>query len=91
MEKCSSLARLSFSPACGNPEAHRKNGSAEFYRGETARMLVQDMAALGGLITMDDLAQYQPRVREVLRAKYALDGHNWRYCQRRHQARVESP
>src|SRR5439155_1753612 len=28
-----------------------KNGSAEFYRGETARMLVQDMAALGGLIS----------------------------------------
>src|SRR5438552_4504805 len=54
-----------------------KNGSAEFYRGETARMLVQDMAALGGLITMDDLAQYRPKVREVLRAKYALDGHNW--------------
>src|SRR5436190_2224084 len=54
-----------------------KNGAAEFYRGETARMLVQDMAALGGLITMDDLAQYQPKVREVLRARYALDGHNW--------------
>src|SRR5438128_8523827 len=50
-----------------------KNGAAEFYRGETARMLVRDMAALGGLITMDDLAQYQPKVREVLRAKYALD------------------
>ena len=54
-----------------------KNGAAEFYRGETARMLVRDMAALGGLITMDDLAQYQPKVREVLRAKYALDGHTW--------------
>src|SRR6266404_4496144 len=54
-----------------------KNGAPEFYRGETARMLVRDMAALGGLITMDDLAQYQPKVREVLRAKYALDGHNW--------------
>jgi gamma-glutamyltranspeptidase / glutathione hydrolase len=54
-----------------------KNGAAEFYRGETARAMVQDMAALGGLITMDDLAQYQPKVREVLRAKYALDGHNW--------------
>ena len=54
-----------------------KNGASEFYRGETARMLVRDMAALGGLITMDDLAQYQPKVREVLRAKYVLDGHNW--------------
>ncbi len=54
-----------------------KNGASEFYRGETAHMLVRDMAALGGLITMDDLAEYQPKVREVLRAKYALDGHNW--------------
>ena len=54
-----------------------KNGAAEFYRGETARMMVQDIASLGGLITMEDLAQYQPKVREVLRAKYALDGHNW--------------
>jgi gamma-glutamyltranspeptidase/glutathione hydrolase len=54
-----------------------KNGAAEFYRGETARMMVQHTTALGGLITMDDLAQYQPKVREVLRAKYVLDGHNW--------------
>ena len=54
-----------------------KNGAAEFYRGETARMLVSDMTALGGLITMDDLARYQPKAREVLRAKYLIDGHNW--------------
>jgi gamma-glutamyltranspeptidase / glutathione hydrolase len=54
-----------------------KNGAAEFYRGETARLMVQDMNALGGLITLADLAQYQPKVRQVLRAKYELDGHNW--------------
>ena len=54
-----------------------KNGAPEFYRGETARTLVSDMAAFGGLITMDDLAQYQPKVREVLRAKYIVDGHDW--------------
>jgi len=54
-----------------------KNGAAEFYRGETARMLVQDMAALGGLIELDDLAQYQPKVRQVIRAKYEFDGHKW--------------
>src|SRR5216683_3288972 len=54
-----------------------KNGAAEFYRGETARVLVSDMTALGGLITMDDLARYQPKAREVLRAKYLIDGHNW--------------
>jgi gamma-glutamyltranspeptidase len=40
-------------------------------------MLVQDMQALGGLITLEDLAQYQPKARQVLRAKYQLDGHEW--------------
>lgn len=54
-----------------------KNGAAEFYRGETARMLTGDMARLGGLITMEDLANYQPKVREVLRARYEIDGHKW--------------
>src|SRR5215813_4009707 len=54
-----------------------KQGAAEFYRGETARMLVDDMARLGGLITMKDLANYQPKVREPLRAHYELDGHKW--------------
>src|SRR5947209_2178978 len=32
-----------------------KNGAAEFYRGETARMLARDMAGMGGLVTLDDL------------------------------------
>src|SRR6266851_612274 len=54
-----------------------KNGAAEFYRGETARMLVADIAKSGGLITLDDLARYQPKVREVLRAKYETAGHAW--------------
>jgi gamma-glutamyltranspeptidase/glutathione hydrolase len=54
-----------------------KNGAADFYRGETARMMVQDITAMGGLVSMEDLAQYQPKVREVLHAKYALDGHDW--------------
>jgi len=54
-----------------------KNGAAEFYRGQTARMLVEEMNGLGGLITMQDLAEYQPKVRQVLRAKYRVDGHDW--------------
>src|SRR5947209_5505165 len=54
-----------------------RNGAAEFYRGETAHMLVDDMCRLGGLITLDDLAKYQPKVREVLRAKYDVSGHAW--------------
>ena len=54
-----------------------KNGAAEFYRGETARMLAQDMARMGGLITLDDLAHYSPKIREVLRAKYENGAHTW--------------
>jgi len=54
-----------------------KNGAAEFYSGETAKMIVGDTQSLGGLITMDDLAQYQPKVREALRASYDYDGHKW--------------
>jgi gamma-glutamyltranspeptidase/glutathione hydrolase len=54
-----------------------KNGAAEFYRGETAQMIVDDMKRMGGLITLEDLAQYQPKVRQSLHASYDLDGHKW--------------
>jgi len=54
-----------------------RKGATEFYRGETARMLVDDMSRLGGLITLDDLAKYQPKIREVLQAKYENNGHAW--------------
>jgi gamma-glutamyltranspeptidase/glutathione hydrolase len=54
-----------------------KGGAAEFYVGETAYALVDDLSRLGGLITLDDLAKYQPRVREVLHAKFDSDGHSW--------------
>jgi gamma-glutamyltranspeptidase/glutathione hydrolase len=54
-----------------------KNGAAEFYRGATARMLADEMAKEGGIITLDDLARYRPKVREVLRAKYESGGHAW--------------
>jgi len=54
-----------------------RNGAAEFYGGETAHTLVDDMSRLGGLITLDDLAKYQPKVREVLRAKFDSNGHAW--------------
>jgi gamma-glutamyltranspeptidase/glutathione hydrolase len=54
-----------------------KNGAEEFYAGETARMIAAEMAKSGGLITLQDLAAYKPRVREVLRAKYESGGHEW--------------
>src|SRR5260370_16981042 len=40
-------------------------------------MLVADMANSGGLVTLEDLEAYKPRVREVLRAKYESGGHEW--------------
>ena len=54
-----------------------KNGAAEFYRGETAHLIADDMARSGGLITLEDLGRYKPKVRDVLRAKYEIDGHIW--------------
>jgi len=54
-----------------------RKGATEFYSGETARMLVDDMSRLGGLITLDDLAKYLPKIREVLQAKYESNGHAW--------------
>ena len=54
-----------------------KNGAAEFYRGETAQRLVQDMKQMGGLISLEDLAQYQPKLRQALQANYQVEGHRW--------------
>jgi gamma-glutamyltranspeptidase / glutathione hydrolase len=54
-----------------------RNGVAEFYRGETAQMLVSDMSKNGGLVSLEDLAQYKVKVREVLHAKYESGGHSW--------------
>jgi gamma-glutamyltranspeptidase / glutathione hydrolase len=54
-----------------------KNGPDEFYKGETAQLLARDMVGLGGLITLDDLAHYQPKIREVLQANYTLNGQHW--------------
>jgi len=47
------------------------NGADEFYRGETADLIVAEMQRGGGLISADDLAQYEALVRKPLRA-------NWR-------------
>lgn len=54
-----------------------ENGATEFYRGETAQWLAAEMAKNGGIISLDDLANYKPKVREVLHAKYDSGGHSW--------------
>ena len=54
-----------------------EKGAAEFYRGETAHALADEMAKDGGIISLEDLANYKPKVREVLHAKYDSGGHSW--------------
>jgi gamma-glutamyltranspeptidase/glutathione hydrolase len=54
-----------------------KNGAAEFYQGETARIIAREMEGMGGLITLEDLANYKPKIREALRADYEIDGYKW--------------
>lgn len=45
-------------------------GPDDFYRGETARLLVAQMGRSNGLITMQDLAEYEAVWREPLRASW---------------------
>ena len=45
-------------------------GATDFYRGQTARLLVRDIQAAGGLITLADLASYRVRWRDPVRFRY---------------------
>ena len=45
-------------------------GAREFYTGKTAQLIADDMKANGGLITMDDLANYKAKERVPLRGSY---------------------
>jgi gamma-glutamyltranspeptidase/glutathione hydrolase len=47
-----------------------ENGPAAFYEGEIAQKIVADMEANGGLITLADLKNYAPVVREPVRGTY---------------------
>jgi gamma-glutamyltranspeptidase/glutathione hydrolase len=48
----------------------QKKGPREFYEGETARLIAEDMRAHRGLITLDDLREYTPKERVPLRGNY---------------------
>ena len=54
----------------GSLERILENGTAGFYEGETAKLLVEEMEAGGGLITLEDLKNYQAMVREPIRGEY---------------------
>jgi gamma-glutamyltranspeptidase/glutathione hydrolase len=47
-----------------------RHGAKDFYEGETARRLAEDMASNGGLITLADLRQYQAVERTPLRGSH---------------------
>lgn len=47
-----------------------RDGSKDFYEGETARRLAEAMKANGGLITLDDLKSYRAVERQPLEGKY---------------------
>ena len=51
-------------------EIIRDNGVRGFYTGRTAELIVAEMESGGGLITLDDLADYQPRWREPITKDY---------------------
>ncbi|ALJ05245.1 gamma-glutamyltranspeptidase [Pseudalgibacter alginicilyticus] len=59
-----------------NPElAHTleriiKNGQSEFYKGETAKLLVNHLQKKGGIVTMEDLAKYEAKWRTPIRFSY---------------------
>jgi gamma-glutamyltranspeptidase / glutathione hydrolase len=51
-------------------ERVREQGKAGFYRGETAELIADFMAANGGLITLADLEEYEAVEREPVRGTY---------------------
>ncbi len=48
----------------------RKQGARDFYQGETARILAEEMQQNGGLITLEDLQEYRAIERKPLSGKY---------------------
>ncbi|MBV9214962.1 MAG: gamma-glutamyltransferase [Acidobacteria bacterium] len=47
-----------------------KAGAKEFYNGRTAQLIADDMKAHGGLITLDDLKNYQAKERTPITGTY---------------------
>jgi len=50
--------------------ARIKTNPRDFYEGETAKLIVADMKANGGIVTLEDLRTYEPTIRQPLRTTY---------------------
>ncbi|MRX27138.1 gamma-glutamyltransferase [Kangiella sp. HZ709] len=48
----------------------KKHGKKAFYEGEIAKRLVADMESNGGIISMQDLVAYKPKVRAAVKGTY---------------------
>jgi len=48
----------------------KKSGRDGFYKGKVAELMLQQMKALGGNFSADDLENYKPVEREVVKGKY---------------------
>ena len=51
-------------------ERLEKSGARGFYEGETARLIAADMKANNGLMTLEDLKNYQAKERPTIRGTY---------------------
>lgn len=51
-------------------ERIRDNGRDGFYKGETARLIVEEMKRGGGIISLDDLEKYDAQWREPVKTTY---------------------
>jgi gamma-glutamyltranspeptidase/glutathione hydrolase len=50
--------------------ARIKNDPRDFYEGQTAKLVVADMKANGGIVTAEDLRTYEPTIRKPLHTTY---------------------
>ncbi len=51
-------------------ELIKKDGRNGFYKGETAQLIVKQIQSLGGIITLEDLDEYQPVERKPIYGTY---------------------
>jgi gamma-glutamyltranspeptidase/glutathione hydrolase len=64
------IPRVKLAGLAGTLRRVAKIGRRDFYEGEIARALANDIGAAGGVLSTDDLAQYRARVTEPTRFVY---------------------